>query len=94
MRRKETDGLVGATPDLTLNFLLLLVVGRAVGLQRVAAAVERVVSVFVVEDTREADLPLVALAAEVRVQAQAAAVQILRPELHIIASHVRRITIG
>ncbi|KAF3857418.1 hypothetical protein F7725_009277 [Dissostichus mawsoni] len=39
-----------------------------VGLQRVAAAVERIVAVLVVKDTCEADLPLVALASEVRVQ--------------------------
>lgn len=47
-----------------------------------AAAVERIVSVLVVEDARKADLPLVALAAEIWVQAHAAAVQILQ-ELHV-----------
>lgn len=46
-----------------------------------AAAVERVVAVLVVEDSRKADLPLVALAAEIRVQPQAAAFKILRRDL-------------
>lgn len=61
-----------------MSLLRLLVVTGGVGLQRVAAAVERIVSVLVVEDAREADLPLVAMAAEVGVQTQAAAVQILQ----------------
>lgn len=61
-----------------MSLLRLLVVAGGVGFQRVAAAVERIVSVLVVEDAREADLPLVAMAAEVGVQTQAAAVQILQ----------------
>lgn len=43
-----------------------------------AAAVERIVPVFIIQDAREADLPLVAVATELRVQAQAAAVQVLK----------------
>ncbi len=66
------------TPDLTLSLLGLLVVAGGVRLQRVAAAVERIVSVLVVQDAGEADLPLVAMAAELGVQTQAAAVQILK----------------
>lgn len=70
-------GLV-RTPDLTLSFLWLLVVAGCVRLQRMAAAVERIVSVLVIEDAREADLPLIAMAAELWVQTQTAAVQILQ----------------
>lgn len=65
-------------PHLTLGFLPLLFITGGVGLQRVAAAVERVAPVFIVQDARKADLPLVAVAAELRVQAQAAAVQVLK----------------
>lgn len=61
-----------------MSFLWLLVVAGGVRLQRMAAAVERIVSVLVIEDARKADLPLIAMAAELRVQAQTAAVQILQ----------------
>lgn len=71
----------GDETRLTLSLLGLLVVAGGVRLQRVAAAVERVVPVFVVEDPREADLPLVAMAAELRVQTQTAAVQVLQHTL-------------
>lgn len=74
----QTACLVRVTPDLTLSFWGLLLVTGGVRLQRVAAAVERIVSVLVIEDAREADLPLVAMAAELRVQTQATAVQILQ----------------
>lgn len=66
------------TPSLTLSLLGLLIIAGGVRLQSVAAAVEGIVPVFVVEDARKADLPLVAMAAELRVQTQAAAVQILQ----------------
>lgn len=56
----------------------LLVVAGDVRLEGVAAAVERVVSVLVVQDAGEADLPLVAVAAQLGVQTQAAAVQVLQ----------------
>lgn len=82
----KPNGPVCTTPDLTLNFLRLLLVAGGVGLQRVAAAVERIVAVLVVKDTCKADLPLVALASEVRVQTQAAAVQILQPTREQILS--------
>lgn len=65
-------------PDLTLGFRRLLVVAGDVGLERVAAAVERVVAVLVVQDAGKADLPLIAVAAQLRVQAQTAAVQVLQ----------------
>lgn len=50
-----------------------------------AAAVERIMSVFVIKDASKADLPLIAMTAEFWVQTQTAAVQILQPtcELHI-----------
>lgn len=83
---------VGVPPDLTLSFLGLLVIAGGVRLQRVAAAVERIVSVLVIKDACEADLPLIAMAAEVRVQTQAAAVQILQPTgeqvLHVSSSFI------
>lgn len=56
----------------------LLIVAGDVRLEGVATAVERVVSVLVVQDAGEADLPLVAVAAQLRVQTQAAAVQVLK----------------
>lgn len=65
------------TPSLTLGFLPFLFLAGSVGLQRVAAAVERIVPVLIVEDAGKADLPLVAVATELRVQAQAAAIQVL-----------------
>lgn len=71
-------GLVCATPDLTLSLLGLLVIAGGVWLQSVAAAVEWIMSIFIIKDARKADLPLIAMAAELRVQAQAAAVQILQ----------------
>lgn len=43
-----------------------------------AAAVERIVAVFVIQDARKADLPLVAVTTELRIQAQTAAVQVLK----------------
>lgn len=66
------------TPSLTLSLLGLLIIAGSVRLQSVAAAVEGIVPVFVVEDACKADLPLVAMAAELWVQTQAAAVQILQ----------------
>lgn len=70
-----------------MAFLCLLVVVGGVRLERVAAAVERVVAVLVVQDAGEADLPLVAVAAKVGVQTQAAAVEVLqRDSLSIILS--------
>lgn len=66
------------TPSLTLSLLGLLIIAGGVRLQSVAAAVEGIVPVFVIEDARKADLPLVAMAAELWVQTQAAAVQILQ----------------
>lgn len=71
--------LLCTTPDLTLNFLRLLLIAGGVRLQRMAAAVKRIVSILVIKDACKADLPLIAMAAEVRVQAHAAAVQILQP---------------
>lgn len=65
-------------PYLTLSFLPFLLIAGGVGLQRVAAAVERIVAVFIIQDARKADLPLVAVTAELRIQAQAAAVQVLK----------------
>lgn len=62
-----------------MSFLGLLVIAGGVRLQRMAAAVERIVSVLVIKDAREADLPLVAVTAKIWVQTQAAAVQILQP---------------
>lgn len=63
---------------LTLSLLGLLLLPRGVRLQRVAAAVQGVVAVLVVQDAGEADLPLVAMAAQLWVQAQPAAVQVLK----------------
>lgn len=74
----ETRDPSCATTRLTLSLLGLLVVAGGVRLQSVAAAVERVVPVFIVEDAREADLPLIAMAAELWVQTQTAAVQVLQ----------------
>lgn len=71
-------GFFCMTPDLTLSFLRLLVIAGGVRLQRMAAAVERIVPVLVIEDARKADLPLIAMTAELRVQTQTAAVQILK----------------
>lgn len=71
-------GFFCMTPDLTLSFLRLLVIAGGVRLQRMAAAVERIVPVLVIEDARKADLPLIAMTAELRVQTQTAAVQILQ----------------
>lgn len=56
----------------------LLVIAGDVRLESVAAAVERVVSILVVQDAGETDLPLVAVAAQLGVQTQAAAVQVLQ----------------
>lgn len=67
------------TPDLTLGFLHLLVITGDVRLQSVAAAVERIVPVFIVKDARKADLPLVAMTAKLWVQTETAAIQILNP---------------
>lgn len=52
-----------------------------------AAAVQRIVAVFVVQNAREADLPLVAMAAQLRVQTQTAALQVLKQNVsdHITA---------
>lgn len=61
-----------------MSFLRLLVITGGVRLQRMAAAVERIVPVFIIEDARKADLPLIAMTAELRVQTQTAAVQILQ----------------
>ena len=63
---------------LTLSFLRPFVVAGSVRFQRVAAAVERVVPVFIIQDARKADLPLVAMPAELWIQTQSAAVQILK----------------
>lgn len=65
------------TPYLTLGFLPFLFITGGVGLQRVAAAVERIVPVFIIQDAREADLPLVAVTTQLRIQAQTAAIQVL-----------------
>lgn len=66
----QRRGTLGRTaPDLTLGFWRLLVVAGDVGLERVAAAVQRVVAILVVQDAGKADLPLVAVAAQLRVQA-------------------------
>lgn len=78
MYKKCSDKQACTASGLTLSLLGLLVITGGVRLQSVAAAVEGIAAVFVVEDAGEADLPLVAVAAEVRVQAQAAAVQVLR----------------
>lgn len=43
-----------------------------------AAAVERIVAVLVVQDACKADLPFVAVATELWIQAQTAAVQVLK----------------
>lgn len=66
------------TPYLTLSFLPFLFIAGGVGLQRVAAAVEGVMAVLIVQDAREADLPLIAVAAQLWIQAQTAAVQVLK----------------
>lgn len=66
------------TPDLTLSFLPFLFLAGSVGLQRVTAAVERIMPVLIVKDAGKAYLPLVAVATELRVQAQAAAIQVLK----------------
>lgn len=68
----------GTPPYLTLSLRPFLFVAGRVRLQRVAAAVERIVAVLVVQDARKADLPLVTVAAELWVQAQAAAIQVLK----------------
>lgn len=60
---EKCSGLAG-TPYLTLSFLPFLFIAGSVGLQRVAAAVEGIVAVLIVQDARKADLPLVALAPE------------------------------
>lgn len=67
-----------STPYLTLSFLPFLFIAGSVGLQRVAAAVERIVPILIVQDARKADLPLVAVATELWIQAQSAAVQVLK----------------
>lgn len=56
----------------------LFVIACDIRLEGVAAAVERVASVLVVQDAGEADLALIAVAAQLGVQPQAAAVQVLR----------------
>ena len=76
------------TAGLTLSFLVLLIVARGVRLQGVAAAVERVVAVFVIEDARKADLPLVAMAAELWVQAQTTAVEVLDRDIIPVNAHL------
>lgn len=73
---------VTMTTRLTLGLGGLLLIAGGVGLQGVAAAVERLVPVLVVQDAGEADLPLVAMAAELRIQTQAAAVQVLKQIQH------------
>lgn len=69
------------TPYFTLSFLPFLFIAGRVGLQRVAAAVEGIVPVLIVQDARKADLPLVAVASKFWIQAQAAAIQVLKAEL-------------
>lgn len=74
----KSTAVLQTAPYLTLRFLPFLFITGCVGLQRVAAAVERVVSILVIQDARKADLPLIAVATELRVQAQTAAVQVLK----------------
>lgn len=74
----KSTTVLPSTPYLTLSFLPFLFVAGSVGLQRVAAAVEGIVPVLVVQDARKADLSLVAVATELWIQAQTATVQVLK----------------
>lgn len=64
--------------SLTLSLRSLLVVAGDVRFEGVTTAVERVTSVLVVQDASKADFPLVAVAAQIGVETQTAAVQVLR----------------
>lgn len=73
----KSSALMQTTPHLTLSFLPFLFLTGGVGLQCVAAAVERIVPVLIIQDARKADLPLVAVTTELWIQAQTAAIQVL-----------------
>lgn len=66
--------------NLTQRLLCLLgaFVTGGVGLECVAAAVQGVVAVLVIQDPREADLPLVAVPTQLGVQPEPTAVQVLK----------------
>lgn len=74
----KSSAVLLSTPYPTLSFLPFLFIAGRVGLQRVAAAVEGIVPVFIIQDARKADLPLVAVATELWIQAQTAAIQVLK----------------
>lgn len=61
----ETNDSTCMTSGLTLSVLCLLVIAGGVRLQCMAAAVEWIVSILIIENACKADLPFVAMAAKV-----------------------------
>lgn len=74
----KSKAVLPSTPYLTLSFLPLLFITGSVRLQRVAAAVKGIVPVVIIQNARKADLPLIAVATKLRIQAQTAAIQVLK----------------
>lgn len=74
----KSKAVLPSTPYLTLSFLPLLFITGSVRLQRVAAAVKGIVPVLIIQNARKADLPLIAVATKLRIQAQTAAIQVLK----------------